>query len=82
AESTNKNLLRIIRRNLDENQRSWHTKLKSALWADRITPKRSTGNSPFRLVYGREAILPMSLELPTLELMKQLELLEFEPMEV
>ncbi|KAH9296361.1 hypothetical protein KI387_039949, partial [Taxus chinensis] len=82
AESTNKNLLRIIRRTLDENQRSWHTKLKSALWADRITPKRSTGNSPFKLVYGREAILPMSLELPTLELMKQLELLEFEHMEV
>ncbi|KAH9323140.1 hypothetical protein KI387_017779, partial [Taxus chinensis] len=42
AESTNKNLLRIISRTLDENQRSWHTKLKSALWADRITPKRST----------------------------------------
>ncbi|KAH9303500.1 hypothetical protein KI387_043862 [Taxus chinensis] len=82
AESTNKNLLRIIRRTLDENQRAWHTKLKSALWADRITPKRSTGNSPFNLFYGREAILPMSLELPTLELMKKLELLEFEPMEV
>lgn len=30
-ESTKKNLQRIIRRNLDENQRTWHTKLKSSL---------------------------------------------------
>jgi len=82
AESTNKNLLKIIKRTLDENQRTWHSKLKSALWADRITPKRSIGISPFRIVYGREEIFPMSLELPMLELMKQLELLEFRPMEV
>ncbi|KAH9291094.1 hypothetical protein KI387_044665, partial [Taxus chinensis] len=82
AESTNKNLLRIIRRTLDENQRTWHTKLKSALWADRITPKRSTGSSPYKLVYGKEAVLPISLDLPALELMKQLELAEFEPMEI
>ncbi|KAH9296662.1 hypothetical protein KI387_044242 [Taxus chinensis] len=81
AESTNKNLLRIIRRTLDENQRTWHTKLKLVLWANRITPKRSTGNSPYKLVYGKEAVLPISLELPALELMKQLELSEFEPME-
>ncbi|KAH9324304.1 hypothetical protein KI387_004482, partial [Taxus chinensis] len=81
AESMNKNLLRIIRRNLDENQRTWHTKLKSALWTDTITPKRSTGNSPYKLVYGKEAVLPILLELPALEFMKQLELAEFEPME-
>ncbi|KAH9303485.1 hypothetical protein KI387_043847, partial [Taxus chinensis] len=81
AESMNKNLLRIIRRTLDENQRTWHTKLKSALWASRIMPKRSTGNSPYTLVYGKEAVLPISLELSALDLMKQLELSKFEPME-
>ncbi|KAH9323560.1 hypothetical protein KI387_018199, partial [Taxus chinensis] len=79
--SMNKNLLRIIIRTLDENQRTWHTKLKSALWVDRITRKRSTGNSPDKLVYGKEAVFPISLELPTLELMKQLELSEFKPMD-
>lgn len=34
------------------------------------------GNSPFILVYGREARLPLSLELPSLDLAHQLELLE------
>lgn len=70
SESMNKNFLRIIRRTLDENQRTWHAKLKSELWADMITPKRSTSNSPYKLVYGKEAVLSISLELPTLELMK------------
>ncbi|KAH9312075.1 hypothetical protein KI387_027110, partial [Taxus chinensis] len=37
--------------------------------------------SPYKLVYGKEAVLPISLEFPELELMKQLELSEFKPME-
>lgn len=76
-------MIRVIKRTLDNNQRSWHTKLKSALWADRITPKRSIGNSPFMLVYGREARLPLSVEIPALEIVRQLEILEDqEPMAV
>ncbi|KAH9323618.1 hypothetical protein KI387_018257, partial [Taxus chinensis] len=39
-------------------------------------------SSPFKLVYGKEAVLPISLELPALELMKQLELAKFEPIEI
>ncbi|XP_057853707.2 uncharacterized protein LOC131063789 [Cryptomeria japonica] len=79
-ESTNKNLLRIIKRTMEGNQRAWHTKLKLALSADRITPKRSTGMSPYMLVYGKEARLPISLELPTLDLVNQLDMIEEEPM--
>ena len=67
AESSNKNLIRIIKRTIEDNQRCWHQKLRTALWADRITPKSSIGNSPFILVYGREARLPISLEFPALK---------------
>lgn len=62
AKSSNKNLIKIIKRTMGDNQRTWHKKLKNALWADRITPKRAIGNSPFMLVYGREARLSISLE--------------------
>ena len=69
AESTNKNLIYIIKRTLEGNKCSWHDKLKLALWADRITPKRSTGMSPYMLVYGKEARLLVSVEPLTLDFM-------------
>jgi hypothetical protein len=46
-------------------RRSWDSKIKHALWADRITKKATTGKSPFELVYGLEARLPVHLRLPT-----------------
>ena len=60
AESSNKSLFRIIKKILETNQKSWDSKLKFALWAD----KRSIGTSPFKLVYGTEAIFPIQLILP------------------
>ena len=48
-----------------ENQRSWHLALPNALWADRVTPKNSLGVSPYTLVYGKEAVLPPNILLPS-----------------
>ena len=45
-ESTNKNLLQIIKKIIVKNQRDWHTALDTALWADRVTPRISLGTSP------------------------------------
>eukprot|EP00253_Pinus_taeda_P015606 PITA_15606 len=73
AESTNKNLIKIIKRTIEQNHRNWHKTLVFALWADRITQKVSIGTSPFKLVYGKEAILPTNLVLPSLALMQFIE---------
>ena len=37
AESTNKNLIRIIKRTIEQNHKNWHKALLFALWADKIT---------------------------------------------
>jgi transposase InsO family protein len=65
AESSNKNLMTIVKKIVGENKKSWDSKIKHALWADRITKKAATGKSPFELVYGLEARLPVHLRLPT-----------------
>jgi hypothetical protein len=71
AESTNKNLNKIIKRTVVENHKNWHNALLNALWDDRVTPKAAIGNSPFFLVYGREAILPPHILLPSLQLLQK-----------
>eukprot|EP00253_Pinus_taeda_P004694 PITA_04694 len=73
AESTKKNLIKIIKRTIEQNHRNWHKTLVFALWADRITQKASIGTSLFNLVYGKEAILPTNLVLPSLALVQFIE---------
>ena len=58
----------MIKKVLDQNKRSWHIHLKYALWANRISTKRSIGISPFQMVYGTEAVLPVNLALPVIKL--------------
>ena len=43
----------------------WVTHLPSVLFADRTTIRVSTGMTPFRMIYGYEAILPIELDVPT-----------------
>ena len=57
-------MVRILKKSINENQKNWDSQLKFALWANRITTKRSTGKSPYELVYGRAAVFPIQLSLP------------------
>jgi hypothetical protein len=67
AESTNKNLVRILEM-VTDNQRNWHNQLHNTLWSDRVMPKEAVRNSPYFLVYGQEVILPNGIYLPSLQL--------------
>jgi hypothetical protein len=51
AESTNQNLVRILKKTVKDNQINWHNQLHNSLWVDRVTPKEAVGNSPYFLVY-------------------------------
>eukprot|EP00253_Pinus_taeda_P009480 PITA_09480 len=71
AESSNKSLIRIIKKLLEGNKKNWDSKLKYALWANRVTVKRSIGNSPFKLVHGTEAVFPFQLTLPVEKFLRE-----------
>jgi len=73
AESSNKSLINIIKKVLEENKKNWHKKLVNALWADRLSTKRSIGMSPYELVYGMEARFPSSLGIHTIKLLQEIQ---------
>eukprot|EP00253_Pinus_taeda_P029668 PITA_29668 len=73
AESSNKSLINIIKKLLEENKKNWHRKLTNALWADRLSTKKSIGMSPYELVYGMEAKFPSSMGIPTIKLLQKIQ---------
>ena len=48
---------------LAKHGKGWVDELPAVLWANRTTPSRATGETPFFLVYGAEAVLPSELTL-------------------
>eukprot|EP00253_Pinus_taeda_P020827 PITA_20827 len=56
---------------LEINKKSWHKRLVNALWADRVSQKKSIGTSPFELVYGVDTVFPTSLAAPVVKLLQE-----------
>jgi transposase InsO family protein len=71
AESTNKNMVKILKRIIDDKPRQWHTLLTYALSVDRATAKNNVGHTPFSLSYGQEVVMPVELQLTSLCLAMQ-----------
>ena len=59
-------ICKIITKHVGEKAQTWDRHLNAALWAYRTSFKASLGYTPFHLVYGQEAILPIEIELSSL----------------
>ena len=71
AESSNNFLIKLIKKKIEENPRRWYEVLSKALWAHRISRNGATKVTPFELVYGQEAVLPVEVNLDAYRLAKQ-----------
>lgn len=65
AEATNKTLINILKKMLEDMPGAWDEKLPMVLWAYRTSKRKPTGFTPFSLVYGTEAVLPVELAVPS-----------------
>jgi len=50
AEASNKSLIKLIKRNIDEYPKQWHDRLVEALWAYRMSCHSATKCTPYQLV--------------------------------
>jgi len=62
AEAANKVILVELRKRLDNAKGRWPEELVEVLWAYRCTPQSSTNESPFSLVYGADAMIPVEID--------------------
>ena len=63
AEVANRSLLKIIKAQLEGAKRVWPDELPGVLWAYRMTVRNPTGETPFKLAYGSEAVIPAEVHM-------------------
>jgi hypothetical protein len=64
-------LVKIIKKRIEDNTRRWHEMLSKELWAHRTSWHGATKVTPFELVYGQEAVLPIEIGLQNLRVTRQ-----------
>ncbi|MCO5607838.1 hypothetical protein L7F22_062039 [Adiantum nelumboides] len=69
VEKTNGVLCKIITKHVRDRPQDWDKYLTPALWAYRTSFKVSTQFTPYHLVYGQEALLPIEVELGSLRVL-------------
>lgn len=65
AEVTNRIILQDLRTRIGNARGSWSDELPSILWTYRTTHRTTTGETPFMLAYGIEAMVPVEIRLPS-----------------
>ncbi|XP_072071890.1 uncharacterized protein [Arachis hypogaea] len=65
VESANKVIVKGLKKRLDEAKGLWADELGSVLWSYRTTPQTTTGETPFRLTYGVEAVISVEIGDPS-----------------
>ena len=63
VEVTNRTLLKIIKTQLEGAKGIWPDELPRVLWAYRTTTRTPTRETPFRLAYGIDAVIPTEIGL-------------------
>ena len=65
AEVVNKVIVSGLKKRLDDAKGRWVKELPHVLWAYRTTSRRSTGETPFSMSNGAEAVIPIKTGFPT-----------------
>jgi hypothetical protein len=62
AVASNKIMIKIRQKKIDQKPKRWHSVLDEALWAYRMAPHGATKTSPYELVYGHHVVLPWEMQ--------------------
>ena len=63
-------MLKIIKTRLEGANGVWPDELPGVLWAYKTTVRTPTGETPFKLAYGSEAVIPAEVHMANHRVMK------------
>ena len=66
AEAVNKVIVSGLKKRLNDAKGKWVEELPHVLWTYRTMLRRSTGETPFSMTYGAEAVIPLEIGFLTL----------------
>ena len=66
----NRSLLKIIKTQLEGAKGVWPNELSGVLWAYKTTVRTSIGETPFKLAYGSEVVIPTKVHMANHKVMK------------
>ncbi|XP_057732938.1 uncharacterized protein LOC130948245 [Arachis stenosperma] len=66
AEAANRVILQAIKKKLNDAKGEWAELIPEILWSYNTTIQATTGETPFKLVYGSEALIPIEIGISTL----------------
>ncbi|GKU94659.1 hypothetical protein SLEP1_g8119 [Rubroshorea leprosula] len=68
VESVNKAILEGIKPRLDQLKTKWVDELNNVLWAYQTTSRTATGETPYHLAFGTEAVILVEIGVPSLRI--------------
>ncbi|XP_071939174.1 uncharacterized protein [Coffea arabica] len=68
AETFNKTLYNLLKKIVNKSKNDWHIRIGETLWAYRTTFQTPMQATPYALVYGVEAVLPLKCQIPSLKI--------------
>nr|XP_023897009.1 uncharacterized protein LOC112008880 [Quercus suber] len=66
AKAVNKVIVNGLKKRLDDAKGRWAEELPHVLWTYHTTARQSTGETPFAMTYGAEAVIPLETNFRTL----------------
>ncbi|XP_024164374.1 protein NYNRIN-like [Rosa chinensis] len=67
AEASNKIIITLLKKMLEVNPRQWH----ETLWAYRTSKRNPTATTPYALMFGHDAVLPLEVNVQSLRVQEQ-----------
>ena len=69
AEAANRVILNALCTRLDKSKGLWKEELPSILWAYHSSPQIATNETPYRLTYGTDDMIPIDVKEPSIKIL-------------